>query len=91
MPASCLLVFAPVLFSGVIFAVSFSRTAEADRAFGFNIAGAMLGGLAEYTSMLLGFRYLLLVALAFYGLSALWRSMPLSKIPSSKKMKPARA
>jgi spermidine synthase len=79
MIASCVLVFAPVLFAGVIFAVSFSRTAEADRAFGFNIAGAMLGGLAEYSSMLLGFRYLLLVAVAFYGLSALWRSVPRKK------------
>jgi hypothetical protein len=60
----------------VIFAVSFSRSAKADRAFGYNIAGAMLGGLAEYSSMLIGFRYLLLVAIAFYALSSLWRGMP---------------
>src|SRR5262249_52478446 len=44
---SCLLVFAPILFAAVIFALSFARTATADRAFGYNIAGAMLGGLAE--------------------------------------------
>jgi SAM-dependent methyltransferase len=68
---SCLLVFAPILFAGVIFAVSFRRTREPDRAFGVNIAGSMLGGLAENTSMLLGFQYLLLVAIAFYGMSAL--------------------
>jgi SAM-dependent methyltransferase len=68
---SCLLVFAPILFAGVIFAVSFARTQEPNRAFGANIAGAMLGGLAENTSMLLGFQYLVLVALAFYVLSAL--------------------
>jgi SAM-dependent methyltransferase len=67
---SCLLVFAPILFAGVIFATAFSRTDRPDRAFGANIAGAMLGGLAENTSMLLGFQYLVLVALAFYGLSA---------------------
>lgn len=67
---SCLLVFAPVLFAGVIFASSFSSTAEPDRAFGFNIAGAMSGGLAEYSSMLLGFQYLVLVAILFYALSA---------------------
>lgn len=66
---SCLLVFAPILFAAVIFAVSFSRTPEADRAFGFNIAGAMLGGLAEYSSMLIGFRNLEFVALAFYVFS----------------------
>lgn len=66
---ACLLVFSPVLFAGVIFASSFKRTDEPDRAFGFNIAGAMLGGLAEYTSMLLGFQYLVLVAILFYALS----------------------
>lgn len=68
---ACLLVFAPVLFAGVIFASSFKRTNEPDRAFGFNIAGAMLGGLAEYSSMLLGFQYLVLVAILFYVLSVL--------------------
>src|SRR5262249_52534985 len=68
---SCLLVFAPLLFAGVIFAVSFGRSAEPDRAFGANIAGAMLGGLTENVSMLLGFQYLVLVALGLYALSAL--------------------
>jgi SAM-dependent methyltransferase len=67
---SCLLVFAPILFAGVIFAVSFGRAADPGRAFGANIAGAMLGGLAEYASMLLGFQYLVLVAIGFYILSA---------------------
>lgn len=39
------MVFTPILFAGVIFALSFSRSAEPDLAFGANIAGAMLGGL----------------------------------------------
>lgn len=68
---ACLLVFAPILFAGLIFAALFKRTAEPDRAFGFNIAGAMIGGLAENSSMLLGFQYVVLVALLFYALSAL--------------------
>jgi SAM-dependent methyltransferase len=68
---ACLLVFAPIMFAGVIFAASFRRTAEPDRAFGFNIAGAMMGGLAENSSMLLGFQYVVLVAILFYALSAL--------------------
>jgi peptidoglycan biosynthesis protein MviN/MurJ (putative lipid II flippase) len=67
---SCLLVFAPILFAGIIFADSFKRTANPDRAFGINIAGAMVGGLAEYSSMLLGFQYVALVALMFYAMSA---------------------
>ncbi len=72
---SSMLVFAPILFAGVIFAASFERTDEPDRAFGMNIAGAMLGGLAEYSSMLLGFQYLGLVAILFYAVSAIgfWR------------------
>ena len=68
---SCLLVFAPILFAAVIFAASFKRTTEPDRAFGVNIAGALLGGLAEYSSMLLGFQYLVLVAILFYAISAI--------------------
>ncbi|HET9785862.1 MAG TPA: hypothetical protein VFP47_01950, partial [Pyrinomonadaceae bacterium] len=44
---SCLLVFTPILFAGVIFAASFRRTTRPDTAFGVNIAGAMMGGLAE--------------------------------------------
>jgi SAM-dependent methyltransferase len=69
--ASCLVVFAPILFAGIIFAASFSHSLEPDRDFGANTAGAMLGGLAENTSMLLGFQYLLVVAVLFYALSAL--------------------
>lgn len=70
----CLLTFTPILFAGVIFAVSFSRTRFPDLAFGANIAGAMLGGLAESTSMLIGFRYMVLVAIGLYLLSMLQRS-----------------
>ncbi len=68
---SCLLVFAPILFAGVIFAASFKRTVEPDHAFGINIAGAMMGGLAEYSSMLLGFQYVVLVSILFYAFSAI--------------------
>jgi hypothetical protein len=63
------LVVAPILFAGVVFAVSFARTKEPDRAFGANIAGAMLGGLAEYASMALGFQHVGYVAIAFYLLA----------------------
>jgi hypothetical protein len=67
---SCVLVFTPILFAGVVFAVSFSRTTDAGRALGANIAGAIAGGLAENTSMVLGFQRLVLVAIVFYALSA---------------------
>jgi SAM-dependent methyltransferase len=69
--AASVLAFTPILFAGVVFAVSFSRVSEPDRAFGANIAGAMFGGLAEYSSMMLGFQYLLFVAVGLYVVSIL--------------------
>jgi spermidine synthase len=66
---SCLILFLPIFFAGVIFAVNFSRSANPDHDFGSNIAGAVLGGLAENLSLVLGFRYLLLLAILFYLLA----------------------
>jgi spermidine synthase len=70
---SCLLVFTPILLAGVLFAVLFERTRQPELGFGANIAGAMLGGLAEYASMLVGFQYLALLAILFYALSLVRR------------------
>jgi SAM-dependent methyltransferase len=68
--APCFLALSPVLFAGVIFARSFRNAPRPELAIGSNIAGAVVGGLAEAVSMLLGFQHLLLVALALYLLSA---------------------
>ena len=68
---SCLLVFAPILFAGMVFAKAFARSAEPDRDFGANIAGAILGGLTENISMIWGFQSLLGLAIAYYALSAM--------------------
>jgi spermidine synthase len=65
----CLLALGPMFFAGVIFARLFRDSVEPDMAFGSNIAGSVVGGLSEYLSMLLGFRYLLLLAIVFYLLS----------------------
>jgi len=67
--ASCAVFFIPVFFAGVIFATSFRDSEHPDIDFGSNVAGIILGGLAEYFSLLLGFNYLLLIAIAFYILS----------------------
>ncbi|WP_439629237.1 hypothetical protein [Gemmata sp.] len=68
--AVCAVAFTPVAFAGVVFATTFMRTAHPDRVFGMNVAGALCGGLAENASVLLGFRWLLCVAVGFYLLSA---------------------
>jgi SAM-dependent methyltransferase len=64
--APCILALGPMFFAGVIFAESFRDARNPDLAFGSNIAGAVLGGLAESFSMLLGFQHLLMLAMLFY-------------------------
>jgi spermidine synthase len=66
---ACLILFLPIFFAGIIFAANFGRSANPDHDFGSNIAGAVLGGLAENLSLMLGFRYLMLVAILFYILA----------------------
>jgi spermidine synthase len=65
----CMLALGPMFFAGVIFARSFRDEANPDQAFGFNIAGSVVGGLSESFSTLLGFRHLLILAIGFYVLS----------------------
>ena len=69
---ACLLAFAPVAFAGVIFATSFARSKNPGPGVRRQRRGALVGGLAENASMVLGFRYLIVVAVAFYLLSSAW-------------------
>ena len=61
--------FLPIFFAGVLFATSFDRSSDPALAFGANIAGVVLGGLLEYSSLVIGYQALLLVAAALYALS----------------------
>ena len=72
--ASCLVVFVPVFFAGVIFACAFRESRQPDIDFGSNVAGIILGGLSEHLSLVLGFNYLLLVAAGYYLLSVALRA-----------------
>jgi len=56
----------PVYFGGLVFARLIERETRLYEAYGSNVLGAVLGGTAEYVSLLLGFRFLLALALAFY-------------------------
>jgi hypothetical protein len=67
-------VAAPLFFSGIIFARWFERTATPASALGANLVGAVIGGLLEYLSLLIGLRELYLLAIAFYGGSFLLTS-----------------
>jgi len=70
---SCAVVFVPVFFAGVVFASSFRDSAQPDVDLGSSIGGAILGGLSESLALVVGFDTLLLVAVAFYLLSAVLR------------------
>ncbi|CAN5583205.1 hypothetical protein BH10PLA1_BH10PLA1_01740 [soil metagenome] len=66
---SCAVVFIPVFFAGVIFGSSFAARTRPDADLGWNIAGIIVGALAENFSVVIGFKYLILVAIGFYLLS----------------------
>lgn len=64
--------FVPVFVANVVFASSFKLTGrEADIAFASNLLGIMVGGMLEYSALLIGYRHLLLFVMAFYLLSAM--------------------
>jgi spermidine synthase len=63
---SVLLVGAPVLFASFCFAARFRTRASVDVAFGWNLLGAVFGGLFEFFSMAVGSSVLTLVAVAAY-------------------------
>ena len=71
--ASCAIIFVPIFFAGVIFAAAFRDSRQPDVDFGSNIGGVILGGLSEYFSLIVGFKHLLFIAVAFYILSAVLR------------------
>lgn len=76
---SCAVVFTPIFFAGIIFATRFRDSGTADVDFASNIAGAILGGLSEPLSLLIGFNNLLVLGLIFYALSgALNRPAPVT-------------
>jgi hypothetical protein len=66
-----LLVALPILFAATIFAMLFSNRANPTRALAYNLVGAIVGGVLEYSSMLTGVKALYLIAAAAY-LAALW-------------------
>ena len=59
-------VAAPMFFAGIIFARWFERTDTPSAALGANLIGAVVGGLLEYLSLVVGLRQLYLLALLFY-------------------------
>ena len=61
--------FSPIFLANMVFAQRFRGTADATTAFGANLLGAMIGGILEYLSLIVGYRWLLVLVAALYGLA----------------------
>jgi SAM-dependent methyltransferase len=61
-----ILVFSPIFCAGLLFGSSIKRSPDVTVDYGANLLGAMVGGVAEYLSLLMGFQFLLLLVAAFY-------------------------
>ncbi|MCI0416418.1 hypothetical protein L0222_26890, partial [bacterium] len=66
-----LITFAPIYFANLIFSLTFRNQPAAEILFGWNLIGATLGGLLEYTSMALGYGALALLVALCYSVSAI--------------------
>lgn len=71
-----LLTFSPIFFANLLFSLIFRDQPAAEHLFGWNLIGATLGGVTEYTSMALGYRSLAIVVAALYAVAfaLMWRS-----------------
>jgi hypothetical protein len=70
-----LLLALPIFFAGVLFAATYRNVEVASAALGYNLFGAMVGGVLEYCSMAWGINSLNLISLAMYAGVAIfvWR------------------
>lgn len=63
--------FLPIFTANLVFAQRFKSTGESAIAFGANLLGSMFGGLLEYSSLLIGYRALLVLVGVLYAVAFL--------------------
>ncbi len=69
--ASIAFIGLPMLFASMCFAFIFRRRERVDVAFGWNMLGAVVGGLLEFSSMVFGIKAMTLLAVATYLIAIL--------------------
>jgi SAM-dependent methyltransferase len=67
-------VLSPMFMAAMIFSTSFGKVRSPSRSLGFNLFGAVVGGLMEFLSNYLGINNMLLLAAGLYGASAFFSS-----------------
>ncbi len=66
------LTFSPIFFANLIFGLAFHDRKHAEELFGWNLIGAALGGIIEYTSKAIGYNALALLVALCYTLAFLF-------------------
>lgn len=61
-----LMVAGPIFFAALVFATLFRTRSDAPRALAYNLLGAVVGGVLEYASLVVGIKALYLIAAAAY-------------------------
>jgi hypothetical protein len=79
--AAGILLLSPTFCAGVIFARLFAQAPKPDAALAWNTAGAIVGGLAETLSLVLGFQWLLAVAGVIYATAWAIGTLRTSSVP----------
>ncbi len=88
-----IIAFAPVFLANMVFAQRFRDTGDSATAFGANLLGAMVGGILEYASLVVGYRWLLVFVAVLYGLAFLtgYRHLRIANPMSARTLQPARS
>lgn len=75
--AASALTFGPIFFANLIYSLAFRDSAVPEHVFGWNLLGATLGGVLEYTSMSMGYTFLAwIVAVAYTVVFFLLKDAP---------------
>ena len=62
------LFFSPIFCAGLLFGSAIKKSTSVERDYGVNLLGAMTGGVAEYTSLIIGYRWLaVVIAICYLG------------------------
>ena len=82
------LMFSPIFCAGLLFGSAIKRSTALARDYGTNLLGAMVGGVAEYLSLITGFSFLLGIVAVFYIAALLARRAPVTApVPSGLVVK----